>query len=152
MKIILLSIFFLNTNLLIASETDLRFEEKAQHYIDKHCNLSKNDFNKYRKKYPKKDDISFIFISACIADESGKSIDFVIDYSNKFKDGAVLLLTSLAISKCSGRDLDEILKEVNGSVEGVEKILKNLNLKQELINDRMDELRAKLDLEPAIKK
>jgi hypothetical protein len=154
MKPILLSLLiFLNSKFLIAGEEGAnlkaKFEVKAQQYIDDHCHLSKADFNNYRKKYPTKDDITFIFTSACLADESGKSIDFVIDYSNKYKDGSVTFLASLAIAKSAGVELDEILKiTTNGSVAGIEKALKKYNLKQELLNDRLEEIRVKMDLEP----
>ena len=149
---------FISVNLLAQNSISLTpvLVDRAQKFLESKYNISKEDYKKYRKSMP----ASELITDVVLAQESGKSLDFVINFVKKYnkpiiyKEGkelqaTVMFMTAIVYSKESGKSIDEILNlSQDGDPKKMMELEKTLKIDPKRFSELLIELKGKFGVNP----
>jgi len=149
---------FISLNLLAEESISLTpvLIDRAQKFLENKYNLSKVDYKMYRKSMR----ASELITNVVLANESGKSLDFVINFVKKYnkpviyKEGkelqaTVMLMTAIIYSKESGKTVDEILTlSQDGDPKKMMELEKTLKIEPKRFSELLLDLKGKFVVSP----
>lgn len=130
--------------------------DRTQKFLESKYNISKDDYKQYRKSMR----ASELITDAVLAHESGKSLDFVINFVKKYnkpiiyKEGkelqaTVMLMTAIIYSKESGKTVDEILTlSQDGDPKKMMELEKTLKIEPKRFSELLIDLKGKFVVSP----
>jgi hypothetical protein len=149
---------FISLNLLAEESISLTpvLIDRTQKFLENKYNMSKEDYKMYRKSMR----ASELITDVVLARESGKSLDFVINFVKKYnkpviyKEGkelqaTVMLMTAIIYSKESGKTVDEILTlSQDGDPKKMMELEKTLKIEPNHFSELLLDLKGKFVVSP----